>query len=621
MQVTPRSVEPPGVAKLAAGAVLVLASLVFVGWLLGIDALKGPVPGLVQMKANTALGLIAMGTGVFLLINPTPRRCVAARALACFAVAIGLAVVYQYALDLNLGIDELLFSDPQPVDTVHPGRLAPQTAVAFVFMGTALILLSLDQVRAWLVDLLAGLALIVSLFAVLGYVYGAASLERLPSFTPMALHTAVACLLLAGALAALNRDGFFAQSLSFTGSGSVAARRLLPVVLLLFPLAGWLHVEGERLGWYTSGTGAALMAVGSVVVLTLAILFLVRAINRIDAARERSVAAEHRLASLVEVAEEAIFSTDHLGIIATWNGAAERLYGYAAEEIIGQPVDVLRPPELGLEGSDPVQDLLAGGGPAYETRRLHRDGSIVDVALSAAPIVETGALVGVCASTHGIGDQLRAKQLLEQRVRERTADLARSREETLERLALAAEFRDDDTARHTERVGEAAASVAQALGLPLDFVKLLRQAVPLHDVGKIGISDAILLKPGKLTPEEYEAMKQHTALGAQLLSGSESRILQLAEEVALTHHERWDGHGYPAGLAGEEIPIAGRIAAVVDSFDAMVHDRPYRRGMLPAEALAEIERCIGSQFDPEVGAAFLALKARELPRFASRVDA
>ena len=192
MQVMPRAVELPGVARLAAGAVLVLASLVFAGWLLGVDALKGPVPGLVQMKANTALGLIAMGIGAFLLLDPTPRRCVAARALACFAAAIGLAVVCQYAFDVNLGIDELLFDDPQPVDTVDPGRLAPQTAVAFVFMGTALILLSLDHVKAWLVDLLVGLALTVSLFAVLGYAYGAASLERLPSFTQMALHTAAA---------------------------------------------------------------------------------------------------------------------------------------------------------------------------------------------------------------------------------------------------------------------------------------------------------------------------------------------------------------------------------------------------------------------------------------------
>ena len=134
-----------------------------------------------------------------------------------------------------------------------------------------------------------------------------------------------------------------------------------------------------------------------------------------------------------------------------------------------------------------------------------------------------------------------------------------------------------------------------------------RRAAPLHDVGKIGISDTILLKPGKLTPEEFEAMKAHTSIGGRILGESDFRILQTATEIALTHHERWDGTGYPTGLRGEQIPISGRIVSVADAFDAMTHVRPYKRAFPVARAIVEIERCSGTQFDPRVVAAFLTL--------------
>ena len=135
-------------------------------------------------------------------------------------------------------------------------------------------------------------------------------------------------------------------------------------------------------------------------------------------------------------------------------------------------------------------------------------------------------------------------QLLDQKVRERTAELEETQNEILERLALAAEYRDDDTGEHTKRVGQMSAQIAQALCLPQAEVELIRRAAPLHDVGKIAIPDSILLKPGKLTPEEFDHMKTHTTLGAKMLSGGRFPLLQLAEEIALTHHERWDGTGY-----------------------------------------------------------------------------
>jgi putative two-component system response regulator len=136
----------------------------------------------------------------------------------------------------------------------------------------------------------------------------------------------------------------------------------------------------------------------------------------------------------------------------------------------------------------------------------------------------------------------------------------------------------------------------------------MREAAPLHDVGKIGIPDHILLKPAALTPQEFDAMKEHTILGSRLLARSDNDVLQLGEVITLSHHERWDGEGYPAGLAGDAIPIAGRIVAVLDTFDAMTHDRPYRSACSTEDALAEISSASGSQFDPRIAEAFLRLK-------------
>ena len=201
--------------------------------------------------------------------------------------------------------------------------------------------------------------------------------------------------------------------------------------------------------------------------------------------------------------------------------------------------------------------------------------------------------------------------LLEQEVAERTRELEDARAKTLKRLALAAEYRDDDTFEHTERVGATCGEIAAKLGLVEEQVSLIRQAAPLHDVGKIGIPDSILLKAGKLTDEEFEVMMSHAALGAKLLTASGSPVLQMGTTIAESHHERWDGTGYPYGLAGESIPLVGRIVAVADVFDALTHDRPYKNAWPVQRALAEIERGAGTQFDPHVVEAFLKTKLRE----------
>ena len=196
---------------------------------------------------------------------------------------------------------------------------------------------------------------------------------------------------------------------------------------------------------------------------------------------------------------------------------------------------------------------------------------------------------------------------LEWKVRERTRHLEEARLEVLDRLAIAAEFRDDTTHEHAQRIGRSASLLAAELGVDAETAVLIGRAAPLHDVGKIGVSDTILLKPAKLSADEFELMKMHTVIGGQILNGSRSPLLQLSAEIALSHHERWDGSGYPAGAAGETIPLSGRIVALADVFDALTHQRPYKQAWPLEDALAEIRAGSGTQFDRRVVEAFEAL--------------
>ena len=212
-----------------------------------------------------------------------------------------------------------------------------------------------------------------------------------------------------------------------------------------------------------------------------------------------------------------------------------------------------------------------------------------------------------------------ANAQLEERVKQRTRELERinldlqeAQTEALEKLAQAAEFRDDDTGDHIRRVGNCAELLALKLGLPAYEAGLIGRAAPLHDIGKIAISDSILLKPGRLTGEEFDVMKTHALMGAALLSHSRSPLMQRAEIIARTHHERFDGSGYPNKLAGADIPIEGRIAAVIDVFDALTHERPYKAAWPIEDAVAEIQKCAGTHFDPRVVEAFCELDHTDL---------
>jgi putative two-component system response regulator len=201
----------------------------------------------------------------------------------------------------------------------------------------------------------------------------------------------------------------------------------------------------------------------------------------------------------------------------------------------------------------------------------------------------------------------RQNATLEESVRERTQDLEAARAESLSLLAAVGEFHDDDTHRHTQRVGALASSIARAFGLAETECAEIRSAPPLHDLGKVGVPRQILRKPGPLEPAEREVMMRHAEIGAQILASASSRVLQLAGVIARSHHERWDGSGYPDGYRGEEIPLAARITAVADVFDALTHDRPYKSAWDIGAAIDHVAEESGHQFDPDVAAAFAAL--------------
>jgi diguanylate cyclase (GGDEF)-like protein/putative nucleotidyltransferase with HDIG domain len=193
-----------------------------------------------------------------------------------------------------------------------------------------------------------------------------------------------------------------------------------------------------------------------------------------------------------------------------------------------------------------------------------------------------------------------ARLQAEEMVRVRTAELEAAQIEIVTRLGMAAEYRDDETGQHTRRVGELSAHLAQALGLIPETVDLIRWAARLHDIGKIGVPDSVLLKEGRYTPEEFGRMKTHVEIGATVLEGSTSPLLRMAEEIARTHHERWDGMGYPRGIAGPDIPVSGRIVSVADVFDALTTARLYKPAWSIEEALTEMQAQAGAQFDPVV---------------------
>jgi diguanylate cyclase (GGDEF)-like protein/PAS domain S-box-containing protein len=275
---------------------------------------------------------------------------------------------------------------------------------------------------------------------------------------------------------------------------------------------------------------------------------------------------------------------------STWEGRDTRFESHGFHATAGVPL--LSEGEvtgvLGLAHVEPGRVF----GPT-ELEVLDRFARLASLALTNARLYS--AMAQELAERQQVEEELRDAVA---RVRRSELELALSREEMIRRLSAAAEFRDTSTGRHIERMGHYCALLADRLGLDEDRVELIRLASPLHDVGKIGVPDSVLLKPGPLTPDEREVIERHAEIGHSMLAGSGSPLLELAATIARTHHERFDGAGYPHGLAGEEIPLEGRIASVADVFDALTSDRPYRPGFSLPDALAMMKAGRGTQFDP-----------------------
>jgi PAS domain S-box-containing protein len=343
--------------------------------------------------------------------------------------------------------------------------------------------------------------------------------------------------------------------------------------------------------------------------LTLALAAAVRHAGSESRHEQRMIGYRERIETMVEQAPVPMFLKDRRGRYRLANAAAHDFVGVAKGAMIGRTDAELLSPEWAAMVSESDRSVLAGQG-AFEGERSFDFGGEKRTYLAAEfPYIdENGGIAGVFGVATDItgrrlNEAARAASALEQR--RLIEALQSSRAETVDRLTRALHQRDACSGEHVSRMAEVAAWLAELVGFDRDRAMLLRAAAPMHDVGKIAIRDDILQKDGPLTLEERAEMERHARIGFEILDGSGSAVLALGAKVALTHHENWDGSGYPRGLRGEEIPIEGRIAAVADVFDALLSDRPYRDAMDPARVRAIIDEGSGSWFDPTIATALL----------------
>jgi PAS domain S-box-containing protein len=341
---------------------------------------------------------------------------------------------------------------------------------------------------------------------------------------------------------------------------------------------------------------------GFVLLTAISLYTLVR---RQDHLRYRVEEAEHGaselLGAFIGSAPIAIVGLDRQERILLWNAAAKKLFGWSEEEVLGREIPFV-PAEVREEGRR-LTDLALGGErlDGIELVRQRKDGTAIAVAVWTAPLrVASGEIYGTVVAFHDMSG-IRAAQ----------AEIRIAYDATLEGWSSALDLRDEETEGHARRVTEACLRLARALGIAEEQLVHMRRGALLHDIGKMGIPDSILRKPGPLTAEEWAVMRRHPVYAYELLAPIE--FLHPALDIPYCHHERWDGTGYPRGLKGEEIPIAARIFAVVDVWDALRSDRPYRPSMPHDEVLDYIESRAGAHFDPEIVRVFLRLE-RELRR-------
>lgn len=313
---------------------------------------------------------------------------------------------------------------------------------------------------------------------------------------------------------------------------------------------------------------------------------------------------EERFQTIIDMAPIPIYvkDTSHHYVVA--NAKADELAGLKRGRLVGRAdASIMSPGET--ESASGVDGRVLDGGSVYDAEESMVVAGIERTYKTVKfPLIDTQsqitAVCGISIDITAQKDALRLRDELAAAQQQAIDELRLSRQETVERLTKAIGLHDSSTGEHVDRMAVIASFLGSHLGLSSDYVQLLRAAAPMHDVGKIGTADEILRKPGRLTDKERKEMERHTVIGHDILANSASKLLRIAATIALTHHERFDGSGYPRGLVGREIPLDGRITAVADVFDALLSDRCYRPAMSVAKAVALMEEGRGTQFDPQV---------------------
>jgi PAS domain S-box-containing protein len=337
---------------------------------------------------------------------------------------------------------------------------------------------------------------------------------------------------------------------------------------------------------------------------------LITAMNALRRRELESFESAHRLnleerrQAIIDMAPMPVYIKDEDLRYVFANAQADDLAGQERGQLLGQTDEAIMGPDA-LTHTRTVDRRILERGTTYKAEETLEIGGVERTFKTVKfPLLnEAGRATAVCGISTDITSQkeaLRLRDELTAAQQQAITELRSSRLETVERLARAIEFHDSSTGQHVTRMAVITAFLGSQLKLDSEFVQLLREAAPMHDVGKIGTSEEILRKPGPLTAAERKEMERHTVVGHEILAGSQSQLLQIAAAIALTHHEHYDGTGYPRGLAGEEIPLEGRISAVADVFDALLSDRCYRPALPVTDAVEVIRDGRGTHFDPQI---------------------
>jgi PAS domain S-box-containing protein len=410
-------------ARICALAVAGLGLAVLAGWIFDVSRLRGPIPGLIEMKANTAIAFLMLGASLSVLARREvdPRLRALGRALAGAAALIGALSLAEYLLGRNLGIDQLLFHDgPEgPSDpTVNPGRLAPQTAIGFMLAGAALATLDSHGRRRVAGEVFALTGAGVALLALIGYAYSSGELQAVATLQPIALHTAGALLVLCLGIVLARPERGALASLRGDGTGSVVARRLLPVVFVALPVVGWLRVWGEHAGLYDNEASAALLIVAFLAMLTAGTLATAHKLNKVDRGQRESDRAVRESQMMLQAITDNTTSLIHVldtdGCYRFVNRPFEERFGVPGESPIGKTVHDIFPDEVAdsLRANDRLV-MRAGRALELEERRPGEDGPHTYISIK-FPLVVDGQLLGVGGVSTDITERKRAEDTARQ---------------------------------------------------------------------------------------------------------------------------------------------------------------------------------------------------------------